>query len=232
MNVSELLNKTDFARVWEVLEKEYYTGVEYKEKLPRIRKAYQLFFEKLKGLFPVPQAGKYLFCQRYYDALDENFSDATADEHMIFSVALFDVLEEDGDGVYSLSFIDWNKVMGFSVPVASVNRFGEETIAAHLLFELSFYGFDEQDMIDVRTELEETCQSYEQMSEEERARSTRSFDEVCEELGIDMSDEQYKYDMDLADKYMKIDMELTDELRMEIKREYEAQASSPQKRHL
>lgn len=96
-------------------------------------------------------------------------------------------------------FCDWSEILGFLVPDYIIKTEYEAVFAAVVLYEISFFGFDKEDMIKERNRLNESIEEMEkikELPEEEQKKhliSQKDFDELCNAFSDDCDDD-LKYD--------------------------------------
>lgn len=75
---------------------------------------------------------------------------------------------EDGDDTkYALDFMPWNEWLGLKIKEDLLERYSEEAVIAHSLWEMSFYSFDEEEIKNQRNEISDMLEEIENMTEEE-----------------------------------------------------------------
>ncbi len=82
----------------------------------------------------------------------------------------------------SLEFMSWAKWLGMTVAKETLQRYNELEIIAHCMFEMTFMGFDEVNIQDELSKLNESIQELKSMNEDERKANTRSIDELFKEM--------------------------------------------------
>lgn len=226
--VSELIKEADYEKVWDELYKGYYLDREDvpEERLPEIKEQYRTFLKKLCEITPKPEEGQYLCLTYYYDCLEEGFSEAEADKYMLADVCLYDA---PNDEIYSMSFIDWDLVMGWIVPEYVQKKYSVENITAHLLWEISFFGFDEDEMKHEKHLLEEAVEEAKKIKDmppEEAEKRLRPFSDLAIEPGCLEEDEiiasvkkSREYNVELFKKYGEINSAITEEYKNAVKQE-------------
>lgn len=88
---------------------------------------------------------------------------------------------------YSYEFCEWEKILGWLVPDHIPGSDDECGFAAVILKEMTFFGFEEKDMIAEREKLEESIDEAEkikELPEEEQEKHYASFEELKREFGI------------------------------------------------
>lgn len=155
MTVSELICNADFNLAWDIIEKEYYAEDENKIYLKETYRSFLLLLTKLEVKENKPY--KILSLIKYFDDLEEDI------EMKIWDISMF---SHEDDTIYSLSFIDWDEVMGYDVCEKSLSDYGDVAVTAHLLYELSFWGFDKQSVTVKKEELQKSHQEFENGTDE------------------------------------------------------------------
>lgn len=140
MNVQEMFSLCDFEGVWRVMERCYYGNVRGKKRkrLEKVREEYAGLFEKLKTIETEPNGEHgYAVLTAYPDL----FSEEEGGEGTVYDCSYY---AADNRENFSMLFIPWAKVMGAGAAPYSINEFGPEAFAAHLLYEITFIGMDEE----------------------------------------------------------------------------------------
>jgi len=65
-----------------------------------------------------------------------------------------DVSGRSGDELVAIEFVDWSEWLGMVIDAATSNRFTATEIVAHCVWEMSFFGFDEETIHERWTEIE------------------------------------------------------------------------------
>ena len=87
---------------------------------------------------------------------------------------------------YSYGFIEWKKILGWLVPDHILGTEDESGFAAAILKEMTFFGFDEKDMIEKREELLKSMDEFDkirELPEEEQEKHYVSLEEVERHFG-------------------------------------------------
>lgn len=80
----------------------------------------------------------------------------------------------------AIEFTAWNEWLGMDIDEKTSQNFSELEIIAHCLYEMTFIGFEEEEMNKIEKDVEE----YKNMTEEEKEKSTTSLDELLKDIGI------------------------------------------------
>lgn len=140
MNVQEMLEGVGFDDIWVYVMAEY-----CRERTP-------------------DEAGRaYVSMKKMYGDLLSRSPEENSDNMVLMvrrfsngGIADWDTAAYCGrDGqIYSLSFVDWDKVLGYEMLTLSIKEYGHARTAAHFLWELSKDGFTENEMRKHRRQLE------------------------------------------------------------------------------
>ena len=134
MLLIELIKKVSFDEVWEIL----------------------------KGKYDVPEKGKSAYIQVFDELRDMDLqieSGAEKEEATTIGVCEFEDLLEPGKFVYdvfgisqgdsnrySLSLEPWSNWINYNILDKSIQIYGEATVLAHILYEMTFYGYSSEDV--------------------------------------------------------------------------------------
>lgn len=101
--------------------------------------------------------------------------------------------------IYSLSFVPWNTLLGYRVCEKSIKEYGVETVIAEFLWEITFYGWEEDDMQEQEKKLADSVKEYEE-SKENGTLKTHTLDELFNEIGYKdtRTEEERKEDLERA----------------------------------
>lgn len=139
MKLKDLINKYE----WNEVQTSFYNLYQDSE---RNIKGYKLVFEKLKGLDPIESS--FEICIKNVEGNGEKY----------VHVNTVDVSKEPVDGIrltYSLMFTPWNECAGMAVNSDSLSSFSESEIIVHCLWEMTYCGFDEEEIQKVNDEINE-----------------------------------------------------------------------------
>jgi hypothetical protein len=127
MTLRDLLNKCSYKKTFNQIYKVYLKGKRSQDDIIKIDSAYCSFFENLKKL---PKAKP---------SVDKIRLAPTSDPEIIIDVCFFDQNENQ---LYALDFIDWGEIIDLEVERAF--KLSDEECLAHVLHEISFWGFDQK----------------------------------------------------------------------------------------
>lgn len=116
----------------------------------------------LKGEYDVPEKGKSAYIQVFDELRDMDLqvdSGAEKEEVTTIGVCEFEDLLEPGNFVYdvfgisqgdanrySLSLEPWSNWINYNILDKSIQIYGEATVLAHILYEMTFYGYSSEDV--------------------------------------------------------------------------------------
>ncbi|WP_321515407.1 DUF6557 family protein [Marinifilum fragile] len=142
-------------RLKELIEKHYWQEVQpillslYSDQDRNI-KSYRLVFEKIKNL-QVEESN--------HEILIRNITESGETYVHVNAISLSEK-EIDGELMtYSLILTPWNEWAGMSINAESLSTFPEKEIIVHCLWEMTFCGFDEEDVKKVSDEINDDCKN-------------------------------------------------------------------------
>ena len=93
----------------------------------------------------------------------------------------------------AIEFTSWNKWLGMSIAPLTVREFSEPEIICHCLNEMTYAGFEEEEIQAEFGKLKSIVDEYKALTPEEKAKQTISLDELKKRLTDDKSnsDEQH-----------------------------------------
>jgi hypothetical protein len=139
---------------------------------------YKTVFESLLNLEPHDNAMKIVLNEYDCDLEDEGeiktYVDVSGQE---------DEKDENGNKIsYAIEFSEWNKWLGMGISQETLLNFSELEIIVHCLYEMTFIGFDEEEIQKERKSLDQTFEEIKNLTEEERKERTISLDELKKRL--------------------------------------------------
>ena len=78
---------------------------------------------------------------------------------------------------YALEYSPWAEWLGMEIDPDSANKYSELEIIAHCLYEMTFFGFDEESIKKQCDELKRSADEIDNMTEEERKKNLISFED-------------------------------------------------------
>jgi len=134
MTILDLLHKTDYKKVFNNIYKFYYKDKTYnRERLMDIDAAYYRVFEKLQSTKP-ELFEDFKNCKIYITNIPDG-------DLQTVDVCLYD---EDEDQLFSIDFIEWSKLL--NLPIYKTIKMSDDEILAHFLWEITFWGFNAEDI--------------------------------------------------------------------------------------
>lgn len=82
----------------------------------------------------------------------------------------------------AIEFTPWNQWLGMEISSESFVNFSELEIISHCLHEMTFMGFEEEEIQDELKSIENTIEDYKNMTDEEKDSNTTSLDEFLKDL--------------------------------------------------
>lgn len=86
---------------------------------------------------------------------------------------------------YALEFIKWENWLGMTLAAETLEKFSELEIIAHCLYELTFCGFEQEQIQERFSSIKKSLDDYKILSENEKKKSTNSLDEFLKNLEDD-----------------------------------------------
>jgi len=82
----------------------------------------------------------------------------------------------------ALEFTPWSEWLAMEIATESLQNFNELEIIAHCIYEMTFVGFEEEEIQEKIQNIEAEAEKYKNMTEEERKENTTSLDELLKDL--------------------------------------------------
>lgn len=89
---------------------------------------------------------------------------------------------EEEEISYAIEFVSWKEWLGMKISKDSLNTFSELEIIAHALFEMTFFGFDEEDIQKEMKSITDVVEEFKNLTDEEKKAQTYSIDELFNSL--------------------------------------------------
>ncbi len=83
----------------------------------------------------------------------------------------------------AIEFTPWNEWLGMEIDEKSLQNFSELEVIAHCLYEMTFIGFEEEEIQAEMKKVEKDVEEYKNMTDEEKEKNTTSLDELLKEFG-------------------------------------------------
>ena len=88
----------------------------------------------------------------------------------------------------ALDFMTWDKWLGFSISEETMSSYNELEIIAHSLYEMTFFGYDEEEIQKQFKSIERIAEEYKNMSPEEKKANTITLEELKKRLEFTEND--------------------------------------------
>ncbi len=118
------------------------------------------------------------------------FDDETGEPSHV-DVAGFKPTGLENETSYAIEFTPWKEWLGMELGKETLSNFMELEIIAHCLYEMTFIAFDETEIKDSLSDIENIAEEFKNMTPEEKKRNTKSLDDIFKDLD----------DEDSADKH-------------------------------
>ena len=145
----------------------------------KIIEAYKRVFEKLQLTEPVND--EMLIVLTEYDCDREEGKDSKA--------TYVDVsgrkLKDDTNSItnsYAIEFVKWENWLGMNVAPESINNFNELEIIAHCLYEMTFCGYEQDEIQEQFDSINKTIDNYKKLTDEEKKEQTISLEDLKKKL--------------------------------------------------
>lgn len=90
---------------------------------------------------------------------------------------------------YALEFVKWENWLGMELAPETLENFTDLEIIAHCMYEMTFCGYDQDEIQDQLTSLNSTAEEYQNLSAEEKEQQTISLEDFLKEFD-EKSDDQ------------------------------------------
>jgi len=130
MNLQELLKSTQYKLVFNQVYKYYLSESYSKSKIKNMDVGFLRAFEELRDMTPETHEDKDVSHSSIY------IKEVNQDQEIFVDVCL---RSEDGDEYFSLDFLPWESLLELNVD--SNIELTKEEMMAHILWELTFWGF-------------------------------------------------------------------------------------------
>ena len=142
MTLRDLLRKCSYKNVFNIIHKEYYKGKFPEEKIKEADQGYLHVYYELQSLKKKPSEEYQIYICREEDAGGEKFID----------VALYCAEDEQ---VYAIDLTPWEDLI--DAEIKNDTEFQQDKVLAHILWEITFYGFRAERVKLERIKLKELC---------------------------------------------------------------------------
>lgn len=143
---------------------------------------YQEVFEKL--LLMPPQDSEMAivvaYCKDEFDG----------EEYVNVSGEYLHPKNEEETYSHAIEFTPWQEWLGMEIHPDSLEHFTELEIIAHCLYEMTFVGFEEEEIQEEMNRIKDISDDYKNMTDEEKEANTTSLEELLEDLKRDDNTEK------------------------------------------
>lgn len=200
MLLKELIKKVKYEEVWKVLKREY--------NLPE--KAKDPYEDAIKELSILSGFGN--TSNDEMTIVVGRFEDFSESGTLIFDV--FGIIPNDNEH-YSMNLEPWRNWVNYPILGKSIGIYGEAEVLAHILYEMTFYGFTEED---VGLKHKEVLEILKESEEQEKGGMINfvSAEEVHKSLGLDVKEERDSEEINRQRKETKRIMEKNNQIMEEL----------------
>lgn len=142
---------------------------------------YQKVFEKL--LFLHPEDSEIIIVVAHQE------DDFDGEEYVDVSGKYANPKNEEEEFSQAIEFTPWNKWLGMEISPESLLHFSELEIISHCLYEMTFVGFEEEEIQEELNSMEKSIEDYKNMTDEEKKANTTSLEELMRNLENDETEE-------------------------------------------
>lgn len=89
---------------------------------------------------------------------------------------------EEENYSYAIEFTPWKEWLGMEIHPDSFAHFSELKIIAHCLHEMTFVGFEEEDIQEELQRIDQISEDYKNMTDEEKKANTTSLEDIIKKL--------------------------------------------------
>lgn len=226
--VHNLFSEINFEKTWEII-RDFYYSKEDGVKLEKAKLAYKAMLDEILDI-PVTDEIKHLYVLgvMYYDTLGDNPA-----EEKIFDCSIYDAEKNEE---YSMLLEPWEKVVCYLVSPYSIEKYGSEALAAHLLYEMSFFGFTLKTTNKQRENFENGLKKADE--EAKKGHVFENLDDILLEAGLTKEEieainaEDSEENRAEKDRYEEINAETTKEAREATHKHYLTNAGKTEREEI
>lgn len=138
--------------------------------------AYKMVYEKINNIEPTDYEMEIMLEQRYDDETrGEDFIE-------VYGIKENTIENESTEG-FALDFVPWTKWLGMSISEKALTEYNELEIIVHCLYEMTFCGFDEEEIQNKFSDILKLAEECDNMTEEEREKNMISSEDFFKRLG-------------------------------------------------
>lgn len=98
--------------------------------------------------------------------------------------------EDESPNSYALELTDWSEWLGMDLDEKSLSEFTELEFISHCLYEMTFFGFDQETIQEEMDKIERSVDEIKNMTEEEKKTKLKSWEDLKKELDLDDDNEE------------------------------------------
>lgn len=83
---------------------------------------------------------------------------------------------------YALEFVEWENWLGMDLAPETIKKFSDLEIVAHCLYEMTFVGYEEEEIQEKFETIKGQTEEFKKLSDEERKENTISLDDLIKQL--------------------------------------------------
>lgn len=115
--------------------------------------------------------------------------DFDGEEYVDVSGKYVNPQNEEEEFSQAIEFAPWNQWLGMEISPESLLDFSELEIISHCLYEMTFVGFEEEEIQEELNIMEKSIEDYKNMTDEEKKANTTSLEELMKDLETDETEE-------------------------------------------
>lgn len=148
----------------------------YKEEIEKSIKPFQMVYDHLKGMKAIPQDEYTLIVEKVADLIDKDitFNDVSA-------------IDEKTKTRVGLDFYEWEHWLACPISEKTLQEYTELDVICHCLWEMTFYGFEEDKIKEIKDELERRVKSI-----DDGTAKFVDWKTVCQKIGLDQELEAWE----------------------------------------
>ena len=114
--------------------------------------------------------------------LEQGYDDETGGKSMVDVSGAKKINDENAiTNSLAIEFVPWKEWLGMTISENTFTEFNELEIIAHCLYEMTFMGYDEEEIQDQLSNIKGIAEEYENMTDEEKKANTKSLDDLLGE---------------------------------------------------
>lgn len=127
----------------------------------------------------------------------EKFFEEDTDEEGYVEVSGIETGEQEETESLSLEFFPWKEWLGMTISERTLREYDPVEIICHCLVEMTFIGFDEEDIQRQFSLIAKDMEEYDMMSDDEKQAKARSLEDFLEDWDKEDDDQQQTNGKDL-----------------------------------